>query len=84
MMERMAKRLPTAVEDEQELREDQLSGPEALPTTLKAAIRVFPEVKILSEDLQEFSIAIEIEGVLHNRSALTCTTVDMVFVVDNG
>jgi hypothetical protein len=84
MMERMAKRLPTPVEDEQDLREDQLSGPGALPTTLRATIRVFPEVKILSRDIQEFSIAVEIEGVLHNRYALACTTLDVVFVVDNG
>jgi hypothetical protein len=84
MMERMAKRLPTPVHDEQEPREDQSRGLGALPTTLKAAIRVFPEVKILSEDVQEFRIAIEIEGVLHNRNALSCATVDVVFVVDNG
>lgn len=77
-------RLPAPVENEREQREDQPSDTETLPTTLKAAIRIFPEVKILSEDVQEFSIAVEIEGVLHNRNALSCVTIDVVFVIDNG
>ncbi|KAH4175950.1 hypothetical protein HBI29_034530 [Parastagonospora nodorum] len=84
MMERMATRLPTPVENEPELGEEQSLEPRTMPTTLRAAIRVFPEVKILTKDVQEFSVAIEIEGVLHNRNALSCATIDVVFVVDNG
>jgi hypothetical protein len=52
-MERMATRLPTPVENEPELREDQLSETEMMPTTLKVAMRTFPEVKILTEDVRQ-------------------------------
>lgn len=55
-----------------------------IPTTLRAAVRVFPETKILTEDFQEFSVAVDVEGVLHNRRLLPDTTIDVVFVVDNG
>jgi len=84
MMERMATRLPTPVENEPELGEEQSLEPRMMPTTLRAAIRVFPEVKILTKDVQEFTVAIEIEGVLQNRNALSCATIDVVFIVDNG
>ncbi|KAF2036586.1 hypothetical protein EK21DRAFT_51494 [Setomelanomma holmii] len=83
MMDRMAKRLPCPAED---LDSHELDDPEdaALPSTLRAAIRIFPEAKRLSDDLQNISIAVEVEGVLHNRQALKNTTVDVIFVVDNG
>jgi hypothetical protein len=55
-----------------------------LPTTLRAAMRIFPEVKMLTAEVQDFSVAIEIEGVLQNRYALADGTVDMIFLVDNG
>lgn len=55
-----------------------------IPTTLRAAVRVFPETKILNEDLQEFTVAVDIEGVLHNQKPLSVTTIDVIFVVDNG
>jgi hypothetical protein len=84
MMERMVTRLPTPVENEPELGEEQSLEPRTMPATLRAAIRVFPEFKILTKDVQEFSVAIEIEGVLHNRNALPCATIDVVFVVDTG
>jgi hypothetical protein len=83
-MDRMAKRLPTPVEDEQELPEGQAMVVDTMPTTLRAAVRTFPEVKILTGDSHEFSIAVEIEGVLHNSSTLPNATIDVVFVVDNG
>lgn len=55
------------------------------PTILKAAVKVLPEVTLLtSEDSQDFWVAVEIEGVLHNRRALEDTSIDLVFVVDNG
>jgi len=55
-----------------------------VPTTLRAAIRVFSEVKVLTEDVEEFTVAIDIEGVLHNRKPLLDTTIDVIFLVDNG
>jgi hypothetical protein len=55
-----------------------------MPTTLRVAVRVFPEVKILTEDVQELNVAVDIEGVLHNRKPLPDTTIDVIFVVDNG
>jgi len=66
--------------------EDDVSSltPTTVPTTLRAAIRVFPEVKVLTEDVEEFTVAIDIEGVLHNRKPLPETTIDVIFLVDNG
>ena len=80
----MAKRLPTPVENEHELPENQAMKAAMIPTTLQAAIRMFPQFKVLTEDQQEISVAIEIEGVLHNRTTLPSMTVDVIFVVDNG
>tara|TARA_R110002003_G_scaffold70_19_gene6510 strand:+ start:5401 stop:5844 length:444 start_codon:yes stop_codon:yes gene_type:complete len=84
MMERMAERLPTSVEVDHESQEHQIHEAAAMPTTLRAAIRIFPQAKQLREDLQEINIAVEVEGVLHNRQTLVNATVDVVFVVDNG
>lgn len=84
MMGRMAKRLPTPVENENEHPDD--AHPEAgmLPTTLKPTIRMFPEVKLLTENSQELNLAIEIEGVLHSRGPREDPTIDVIFVVDNA
>jgi hypothetical protein len=82
IMERVVRRLPSSREDEP-LNEQPLQA-EPLPTTLRAAIRVFPEVKVFAADIQDFSVAIEIEGVLSNRNALSDGTVDVIFLVDNG
>lgn len=60
------------------------NSPLALPTTLRAAISLFPDAKVLADDVQEVTVAIDIEGVLHNRRLLPETTIDVVFVVDNG
>jgi hypothetical protein len=38
----------------------------------------------LTAEVQDFSVAIEIEGVLQNRYALADGTVDVIFLVDNG
>jgi hypothetical protein len=83
-MQRMARRFPDPAEDEPELPDDQSVEVATMPTTLRAAIRIFSEVKMLKAEMQEFSIAIEVEGVLQNRNALTNGTIDVVFLVDNG
>jgi hypothetical protein len=85
LMARIAKQLPPPTELYNEGYDTQVpDSPSTMPTTLRAAVRVFPEVKILSEDIQEISIAVDIEGVLHNRKPLHDTTIDVIFVVDNG
>ena len=61
------------------------SASSSLPTTLKAVVRVLPETKVLkSEDQQDFWIAVEVEGVLHNRRALHDPSLDIVILIDNG
>jgi hypothetical protein len=85
LVARIAKQLPPPTELDHEGSYAHVPGsPSTMPTTLRAAVRVFPEVKILSEDIQEISIAVDIEGVLHNRKPLPDTTIDVIFVVDNG
>jgi hypothetical protein len=84
MMERMAMRLPSPADAEHGFTEGRPQQSEAMLTTLRAAIRIFPEVKILTEGMQEFSVAIEIEGVLFDRGPLPNVAIDVVFVVDNG
>jgi hypothetical protein len=51
---------------------------------LRPAIRLFPQVKLLADEFQEISVAIDIEGVLYNRKPLPNTEIDVIFVVDNG
>ena len=84
MLGRMAKRLPTPVENENEHPDDEHPQADLLPTTLKPTIRMFPEVKLLTGNSQEFKVAIEIEGVLHSRSPREDPTIDVIFVVDNA
>jgi hypothetical protein len=55
-----------------------------LPTTLRAAIRLFPEEKLVTKEYQELGVAIDIEGVLYNRTPLPDTGIDVIFMVDNG
>lgn len=83
-MERMAKRLPTQAEDEHDMLDDGALKADEMPTTLRTAIRMFPEVKLLNSDLQELTVAVEVEGVLQNRSTSPSVTVDVIFIVDNG
>ncbi|KAF2628712.1 hypothetical protein BU25DRAFT_466485 [Macroventuria anomochaeta] len=86
IMGRIARRLPSPVEhrhDDQDLQNIATRG--NAPTTLRAAVRVFSEVTQLSyEEQQEFWIAVEIEGALHNRISLPDSTIDVIFVVDNA
>lgn len=85
VMKLITRRLPSPAEDHHDISDGHaLTKISMIPTTLRAAVRVIPETKILTEDVQEFSIAVDVEGVLHNRQPLPDTTIDVVFVVDNG
>jgi hypothetical protein len=57
---------------------------EAKVTTLRAAVRIILEAKSLTEERQDLTVAVELEGVLHNRSPLPNTSLEVIFVVDNG
>jgi len=83
-MGRIARLLPSPIERQNE-------EPEVLatcgkpPTTLRAAVRILSGIGQLSEEeQQEFWVAVEIEGALHNRGLLPESTVDVIFVVDNA
>jgi transposase-like protein len=84
VMQRMVPRFPAPVDCDQEQSTDETNESITMPTTIRAAVRIFPETKLLTNDYQEIKVAIEVEGVLHNREALPDTTVDIIFVVDNG
>lgn len=65
--------------------EDDVSvSPPTVPTILRAATRLFSDVKVLTKDVEDFTVAIDIEGVLHNRKPLPDTKIDVIFLVDNG
>jgi hypothetical protein len=84
-MECMTKRLPSSGDYNQDQPAiDAMTEITAVPTTLQAAVRIFPETKILAKDYGEFNVAVEVEGVLYNRHPLSDTTVDVIFIVDNG
>lgn len=86
IVSRIARRLPSPMEHRHEDQESQMLNPcvEA-PTTLRAAVRVFSEEAQLSgSEQQEFWIAVEVEGALHNRIPLLDGTIDVVVVVDNA
>lgn len=85
-MGRIAERLPSPVGYRlDDLETTNVDGRGNAPTTLRAAVRVFSEVTMLSqEEEQEFWIAVEVEGALHNRELLSNSTIDVIFVVDNA
>jgi hypothetical protein len=84
MMDRVTKQLPTPMEDGHELPEHQAMAAVTMPTILRAAVRMFPEAKVLTEESCEFDVAIEIEGVTYNCSTSANNAIDVIFVVDNG
>ncbi|KAL1594541.1 hypothetical protein SLS60_010301 [Paraconiothyrium brasiliense] len=84
-IKQMAHGLPSPLGNRQGT--DAIEGPEApfMPTTLKLMVNILSEVKLLeSGQNQEFWASVEIEGVLHNRRELADSTIDVVFIVDNG
>ncbi|PVI04097.1 hypothetical protein DM02DRAFT_586576 [Periconia macrospinosa] len=55
-----------------------------LVSVLKAGIRIIPEDKILNnEDVQDMWVAVEVEGMCHNRQRLADESIDVAFIVDN-
>jgi hypothetical protein len=81
-----AEHYPSPHEFRQELPTIDDDAAEAAPSasTLAAAVKITPEVKLLTENEEVFWVAIEVEGVLHNRRPLSYQAVDVVFVVDNA
>ncbi|KAI8935534.1 hypothetical protein NX059_008104 [Plenodomus lindquistii] len=85
IIDRLAKRLPHLTEYEHESPDTQpVNSSRELPTTLQATVRVFPEKRVLTADIEEIDVAIDVEGVLHNRKTLRDTAVDAILVIDNG
>ncbi|KAF3006702.1 hypothetical protein E8E13_009066 [Curvularia kusanoi] len=86
IMRRIAGRLPSPAGRYHDDQEAQRTIPhEKLPTTLRAAVRVFSEIVQLShQEHDEFWVAVEVECILHNRVLLPDSTVDVIVVVDNG
>ncbi|KAJ4295502.1 hypothetical protein N0V90_007515 [Kalmusia sp. IMI 367209] len=86
MMKQVAERLPSPLGNRYGTTTSQGQGSSSsFPTTLKPTISVLPEVKLLtSDEVQDFWVGIEIEGMLHNRLELPDSSIDVVFVVDNG
>lgn len=83
-MTRLAKRLPSPADFE----DDSSVGPitskhTPIPTTLRAAVKVFMEKKMITEDIQDIKIAVDIEGMPQNRRPLLDTAVDVIFLIDN-
>ncbi|KAH6633391.1 hypothetical protein C7974DRAFT_433432 [Boeremia exigua] len=82
----ITRRLPSPAEycyDEEEAFDFRMY--EKSPTTLRAAVRVYSEVaQLFEQEHQEFWIAVEVEGALHNRMSLLHSNVDVIFVVDNS
>ncbi|KAF2690073.1 hypothetical protein K458DRAFT_426908 [Lentithecium fluviatile CBS 122367] len=81
-----ADRLPSPFENRDEHAESaELTIDEYIPTTMRAAIRIMPETKLLrAQEQQDMWVAVEISGGLHNRHALADSAIDIVFVIDNG
>jgi hypothetical protein len=85
IMKRIANRLPPSADHDHESTDRIVSkGTSAMPTTLRAAVRIFPQTKILTQDTQDISVAVDVEGVIYNRKTLPDATIDVIFVVDNG
>jgi hypothetical protein len=58
---------------------------ETTPSTLKAAIRILPETKLLgTAEEQDLWVGVEVAGVVHNRHVPTDSSIDVIFVIDNG
>ena len=82
---RAAERLPSSFENRCEQDEAvTTSDPESTPSTLKASVRIMPEVKLLrtAED-QDLRVGIEVAGVAHNRHVSVDSSMDVIFVIDN-
>ena len=85
-MGRIATQLPSSVEhrhDDSEIQKSVIYG--KAPTTLRADVKVLSEkVQLSEQEQQEFWIAVEVEGAIHNRVSLPDSTIDVILVVDNA
>jgi hypothetical protein len=77
-MVRFAIQQPSAIAGGHEEQEE-----EAKVTILRAAVGIIPEAKGLMEERQDLTVAVELEGVLHNCSPLPNKSLNVTFVVDN-
>ncbi|KAL6709006.1 hypothetical protein ACN47E_002133 [Coniothyrium glycines] len=84
VMRCIANRLPPSSEADEGQTSEPTRRPTTMPTTLRTAVRIFPQTKILTDEIQEVNIAVDIEGVLHNQRKLSDATLDIIFVIDNG
>ncbi|KAL5423095.1 hypothetical protein PMIN04_004161 [Paraphaeosphaeria minitans] len=85
MIKQVARGLPSPLGNRHDMDVIETHEAPRMPSTLKTAINVLSEVKVLgSEQSQEFWASVEIESVLHNRRGLVDPNIDVVFVVDNG
>jgi hypothetical protein len=82
---RAAERLPCSFEQRRDYEETEATGDsEMIPSTLKAAVRILPETKLLqTAEHQEFWVGVELVGVMHNRHEFANPSIDFVFVIDN-
>jgi hypothetical protein len=83
----VAEKYPSPHDFRQELPSisDSAAGSYTSASVLAAGVRIIPETKILStEEEQTFWIAVEVEGVQHNRRALADQSIDVVFLIDNA
>lgn len=81
-----AEYIPSPHEFRQELPriDDDAAAAARSDSTVAATVKITPEVKLLTKEDQTFWIAIEVEGVLHNKRTLSDQAVDVVFIIDNA
>ena len=83
-----AKKYPSPLEFRQELPSiDDTASEQASSSAsvLAASVRMIPEIKILSsEEEQSFWVAIEVEGVQHNKRRFSDPGIDVIFLIDNA
>lgn len=84
-----AKKYPSPLEFRQELPSisDATPNPASLfsSSVLAASVRVIPEIKVLTQDEEQtFWVAVEVEGVQHNRCPLPDQSIDVIFLVDTA
>ncbi|KAF3051754.1 hypothetical protein E8E11_009477 [Didymella keratinophila] len=75
---------PTRLEAHNEVDVGEDPSPEPVEDAVEAYIRKHARNQLSEEEQQEFWVAVEIEGALHNRGLLLESTIDVIFVVDNA
>ena len=77
---------PSPHEFRQELPKIGAAAAEATPSnsTLAATVKITPEIKLLTQEDETFWVAVEVEGVLHNKRPVSDPAIEVVFVIDNA